>query len=78
MPAQHALLSPSSASRWLMCTPSARLEAKHEDRAGEAADEGTLAHKLSELMLEYALKLIDKTTFLKSLGHIKKNKHYSM
>ena len=40
----HALLAPSSASRWLACTPSARLEEQFPDGAGEAAAEGTLAH----------------------------------
>lgn len=46
----HALLSPSGASRWLNCTPSARLESTFPDRAGQAAAEGTLAHKLGELL----------------------------
>lgn len=74
---KHALLSPSSAARWLQCTPSARLEAKLPDRAGEAADEGTLAHKLSEILLKHHLKLINKITFLKELTLIKKNKLYT-
>lgn len=47
----HALLSPSSASRWLACTPSARLEEKFPDTAGEYAAEGSLAHELCELLL---------------------------
>lgn len=49
--AQHALLSPSSASRWLTCTPSARLEEQYPDRSGDAAAEGTLAHKLGEAII---------------------------
>ena len=51
----HALLSPSSAHRWLECTPSAKMEAQVPDRAGEAAAEGTLAHRLAELKLSIAL-----------------------
>ena len=47
----HAVLSPSSAGRWLVCTPSARLEQKFPDQSGEAALEGVLAHALAELML---------------------------
>lgn len=47
----HAILSPSSASRWLACTPSARLEQQFPDKAGEAAAEGTLAHSIGENML---------------------------
>lgn len=74
---RHALLSPSSASRWIMCPPSARLEEKKPDTAGEAADEGTLAHKLAEVMLEYDLKQIDKLTFLNRTKQIKKDKLYT-
>lgn len=48
----HAVLSPSGASRWMACTPSARLELQFEDRAGEAAQEGTLAHRLGELLIK--------------------------
>ena len=45
----HALLSASSAHRWLACTPSARLEEQFPDTTSEAAKEGTLAHELAEL-----------------------------
>lgn len=47
----HAVLSPSSASRWLTCTPSALLEAAMPSTSSAAADEGTLAHELSELLI---------------------------
>lgn len=47
----HALLSPSAASRWLACTPSARLEQQFPDRTSEYAEEGTVAHRLAELLL---------------------------
>src|SRR5687768_783207 len=55
---RHALLSPSGASKWMNCTPSAMLEQQFEDRAGEAAAEGTLAHKIGELMIAAELKKI--------------------
>ena len=45
----HALLSASGAHRWLVCTPSAKLEEGFPDTASEAAREGTLAHELAEL-----------------------------
>lgn len=45
----HALLSASGAHRWLLCTPSARLEEQFPDTASEAAEEGTLAYELAEL-----------------------------
>ena len=44
----HAVLSASGSKRWLSCPPSARLERKFPDKAGEAAQEGTLAHALAE------------------------------
>lgn len=47
----HAILSPSGASRWLACTPSARLEQGFADRTSEAALEGTAAHALAESLL---------------------------
>lgn len=40
----HALLSPSSASRWLNCTAAPRLEADMPDVSSGFAVEGTLAH----------------------------------
>lgn len=47
----HAILSPSAASRWLTCTPSARLEQGFENKSSSYADEGTLAHAVGECML---------------------------
>ena len=55
-PNAHALLSASSAHRWLCCTPSARLEQEFEDRETEAAAEGTAAHALCEHKLRRLLK----------------------
>lgn len=51
----HAVLSPSSASRWLACTPSARLEALEPYQTSQYADEGTLAHRLADLMIKERL-----------------------
>lgn len=51
---EHALLSASSAHKWLNCTPSARLEESLPDKAGTAASEGTLAHEMCELKLAKA------------------------
>lgn len=45
---KHALLSASGASRWLACTPCARLEEPFPDTESDAAAEGTLAHELAE------------------------------
>lgn len=48
MTEEHALLSASSAHRWLECTPSALLEAALPDVETPAALEGTRAHSLAE------------------------------
>lgn len=53
----HAILSPSSAHRWLNCTPSARLEQDFENRSSTAAEEGSSAHALCEHKLKKALGL---------------------
>lgn len=51
----HAILSASSAHRWLACTPSAQIEAQLPDTASEYAAEGTFAHELAEIELRKAL-----------------------
>jgi hypothetical protein len=57
----HALLNASSAERWLNCTPSARLTEHIKDTSSIYAAEGTLAHKIGELILvEYFEALRDK------------------
>ena len=53
---KHAVLSASSAHRWLNCTPSARLELEFTDKETDAAAEGTAAHALAEHKLRRALK----------------------
>lgn len=59
----HALLSASSAHRWLKCTPSAVLESQFPDTTSEAAKEGTLAHELAELKIQLLIKDITKRTY---------------
>ena len=50
----HAILSASSAHRWLVCTPSARLEQEEgREECSVFAAEGTAAHALAELKLKY-------------------------
>ncbi|MGI6349904.1 MAG: DUF2800 domain-containing protein [Eubacteriales bacterium] len=46
---EHALLSASSAHRWLICTPSARFEETLPEITSEYAEEGRLAHEIAEL-----------------------------
>lgn len=51
MPDAHALLGPSSAPMWMACTPSARLTEGMADTGSEDTRQGTLAHRLGELLL---------------------------
>ena len=46
---KHAILSPSGASRWMVCTVSPRLEEGIKDVDSPFAEEGTLAHEFGEL-----------------------------
>ena len=46
----HALLSASSAHRWLNCPPSAIAATTYKDEGSEFAAEGTLAHEVAEAM----------------------------
>lgn len=55
-PQKHALLSASSAHRWLHCPPSAKLTAGVTEALSEAALQGTAAHALAEHKLRRALK----------------------
>lgn len=54
-PRDHALLSASSARRWLHCPPSARLTEGMEDTPSPYAAEGTRAHAVCERCLRDAL-----------------------
>lgn len=66
-PNLHALLSPSSSSRWLKCPPSARLEEKLKERFGDKgspfARRGTKAHALAELKLRKEIEEINNFTY---------------
>lgn len=71
----HALLSASGAGRWLNCTPSAKLEDEYGERKSSVyAEEGTLAHELSELYLSRdVLGTIDEKAFGSRLEQIMAN-----
>lgn len=55
MPDIHSSLSPSSAFRWIKCTPSAKLNAALPDSTSEYALQGTAAHTLCEYKLQKLL-----------------------
>jgi len=52
----HAILSASGSGKWLVCTPSARLEEDIPDEGSVFSAEGTLAHDVFDNMLRVYLK----------------------
>lgn len=60
MSVKHALLSASSAHKWIACPPSALLSKKFEDTSSSFAQEGTDAHTLAQYNLEKLLGLNTK------------------
>lgn len=66
MSRSHAILSASSAYRWLACPPSALKNAAIEDQVSEYALQGTDAHSLCEYKLKHALgeDVVDPTETL--------------
>jgi len=73
----HAVLSPSGASRWLNCTPSARLEQNFPDSSGEAAKEGSVAHELGEALLRGYLEPEAFPDINAVISRIQESKYYN-
>ena len=73
----HAILSASGSKRWLSCPPSARLERKFPDKAGEAAQEGTLAHALAEARIRHWLGEISENGLTLRIDSIRHDALYS-
>lgn len=76
---KHALLSASGSHRWIHCTPSAKLEESFgEKRTSTYAEEGTLAHELSELYIRKdILGVIDDSEFDSKLEQIMSNELFN-
>ena len=75
-PTGHALLSPSSSSRWLKCTPSALLESYEPGSTSKYAEEGTEAHALAEIKLSYMLGHINADEYDTKFEHFKMTSKY--
>lgn len=75
--ADHAILSPSGASRWLACTPSARLEQQFPNNESDAAAEGTLAHALGEAKIRHSVGFWNLNDYKNLLSAIMKDKRYN-
>lgn len=73
----HAILSPSSASRWMACTPSARLEQGFGNTTSTYAEEGTLAHFVAEGILRLHYEMITQAQFDEVLATAKLSVYYT-
>lgn len=65
MPDVHARLSASGSAKWLNCPGSVRLESEFPDRDTAASAEGTLAHSLGELKINFALGNITRNQYIR-------------
>ncbi len=74
---KHALLSASGSERWLNCPPSAKLEARVEEKSSEYAREGTFAHVLAELKLACYLENTTTLEYNRRLKKLKQDRFYS-
>lgn len=76
-PNAHAVLSASSASRWLNCTAAPRFEEQFPDSTSEYAEEGTLAHSFCELkVLKSFTNSITQKSFTAKLNKLRKSERY--
>lgn len=77
-PEQHAVLSASSSSRWLICTAAPRFEEQFPETTSEYAEEGRLAHSICELkVLKKFTASISQKAYTTSLNKLKKEPLYS-
>lgn len=75
---EHALLSASSASRWMACTASPRFEAQFPETTSEYAEEGRLAHSFCELkVLKKFTTSIKPSTYKSRLNKLQKAPMYN-
>ena len=65
---EHALLSPSSAYRWLNCPPAPRLEATLAENPSIYAEEGTLAHNVCEISAKHYFGKIQAVEYQEAIN----------
>lgn len=74
----HALLSPSSSSRWMSCPPSARFEEQFPPQpSSKFAEEGTLAHEFAEINLRHRNGTMCLKDFEKELQRLRDHELYT-
>lgn len=74
---KHALLSPSSAGRWLTCTRAPRFEEPFENIETSYAHEGTVAHAVAELVVRYWHGDIPDDQYESELAELSKDEAYT-
>ncbi len=67
----HALLSPSSAYRWLNCPLAPRLEAQLPEKPSVYAREGTIAHSVCEIAAKKKFKKVKAAEYNKVIKKLK-------
>ncbi len=77
MPDVHSRLGASSSHRWMNCPGSVKLCEAVPDKGSSYAEEGTLAHSLAELIINYNLGRIKKAEFNKGMKEIQGSQYYS-
>lgn len=75
-PEKHALLSASSAHRWLICTAAPRFEEHLPASTSEYAEEGRLAHAICELKVQKKFSVMTSRTFNTRMNKLKKDPLY--
>lgn len=68
---KHALLSPSSAHRWLNCPLAPRLEAQLPEKTSEYAMEGTTAHSVCEIAAKKHFKKAKPAEYTRKIKKLK-------
>lgn len=76
-PEQHALLSASSAHRWLNCPGSARLAEQFPNQTSPYAEAGRVAHAIAELKArKYFLEPMSARTYNAQLKKLRDSPHF--
>ncbi len=69
---EHAYLSASSAERWINCPGSAHLASLYPQTTSDAAEEGSLAHELAQILISYNAGDLTKAEKTKQTNALKK------
>lgn len=75
-PEKHALLSASSAYRWLVCTAAPRFEEGLPESTSTYAEEGSLAHAIAELKVLKKFTVMSSRSYTTRFNKLKKEPLY--